>query len=230
MSQGIHTTPVRLLAASAAAIALAFAALFVFAPPASAHDELIASDPAADSTVEGLPSVLTLTYSAYIASDAGASEVAVTDASGTSLTDGAPTVDGAVLTQPLTGSASGAITVLWKVVSSDGHPISGEFTFTATAAPQPEPTASNSAEPSESAEPTPIAAPVTPEATASPIAEDPNMAAVDMRPWYIAGIVLLIAVAGSVLYLTISRRRRDQALAATDPTAENPGSDTPTER
>ena len=58
-----------------------------------------------------------------------------------------PLVEGTVVTQPLSGAASGLVTVLWKVVSSDGHPISGEFGFTVTAPPTPTPTAT--ATPSE---------------------------------------------------------------------------------
>nr|BFF11089.1 hypothetical protein GCM10025699_23920 [Microbacterium flavescens] len=78
----------------------------------------------------------------------------MTDASGTSLLDGAPTAQDNVLTQPLAGEASGEITVLWKVVSSDGHPISGEFAFTVAPAPTPTDTATPTPTPTESTEPT----------------------------------------------------------------------------
>ena len=70
-----------------------------------------------------------------------------------------PTAQDNVLTQPLEGTASGVITVLWKVVSSDGHPISGEFSFTATGAPTPTPTQTATPTvtptPTETVEPTP---------------------------------------------------------------------------
>ena len=129
-----------------AAIALAGASVFLVAAPASAHDELVSTDPAAGAAVDALPAQLTLTFSGELATDPGATELQVTDAAGTSLANGDPVVADTTVTQPLAGAASGAITVLWKVVSSDGHPISGEYTFTVTApAPSPTPTPTPSA-------------------------------------------------------------------------------------
>ena len=207
---------------------LALAALVVLpASPAHAHDELLGSDPAADSTVEGLPAALTLTFSGAIATDDGASEVAVTDASGAALVDGAPTAQDNVLTQPLTGEASGEITVLWKVVSSDGHPISGEFSFTV-----------NAPAPTETATPTPTVTPSTEptqEPTASPSASAPpaDDASGDAWPWVIAGIVALL-VAGAIVYLLVSRSRREKELAANRERAlggtPGPGSEPPAEQ
>ena len=130
MSHTIHTSLRARLGALAATLLVAFGLAFASASPAQAHDELIGTDPAKDATVDALPAELTLTFSAAISGEDGASIVEVTDAAGTALTDGAPSVPDNVLTQPLAGEASGAVTVLWKVVSSDGHPISGEFTFT----------------------------------------------------------------------------------------------------
>jgi methionine-rich copper-binding protein CopC len=144
MSQGIHTSPFARAAALVAAFLVAFAVLVLPASPAHAHDELLGSDPAADSTVDDLPAQISFTFSGAIATDEGASEVSVTDAAGTEFADGTPTAQDNVLTQPLAGAASGELTVLWKTVSSDGHPISGEFAFTVSggAAPtDPEPTA-----------------------------------------------------------------------------------------
>ncbi len=190
-----------------AALLLALLAVLAIPSPASAHDELLGSDPAQDSTVDALPDQLTLTFSGAIATEEGASEVSVTDASGTELADGAPTAQDNVLTQPLDGEASGAVTVLWKVVSSDGHPISGEFSFTVAGAPTPTTTAS----------PTPTAtrtiAPAPTETTAPTPTPGPPASAADMTPWIIAGIVLLLLVIAAIVYLVASRSRREKALA-----------------
>lgn len=140
MSQGIHTSPLARACALVAAFLVALAVLVLPAAPASAHDELLGSDPAADSTVNGLPAQISFTFSGAIATDEGASEVSVTDAAGTEFADGAPTAQDNVLTQPLAGAASGELTVLWKAVSSDGHPISGEFAFTVSGGAAPAPT------------------------------------------------------------------------------------------
>ena len=211
-SQRIHKLRRARPFAVLAAAALAAASVLLATAPASAHDELVSTAPAAGSTLETLPAELTLTFSGVLATDAGTSEVAVTDAAGTSLADGAPVVADTVLTQPLTGEASGVVTVLWKVVSSDGHPISGEFSFTVTA-PAPTETATPTPTQSETAAPT---AEPTPTATPAPPAGDETT---DLRPWFIGALLLLLAVAGAVMYLLISRARRERALAAGSRTA-----------
>lgn len=100
------------------------------AAPAVAHDELIGTEPAPDATVATLPEELVLTFSGVLLDDAGATAVAVVDSSCASLTAGEPVLDGTKLTQPVTPGADGVVTVQWRVVSSDGHPISGEYAFT----------------------------------------------------------------------------------------------------
>lgn len=204
-------------------LVLAFVAFFATASPAQAHDELVGTDPAAGSTLDALPAQLTLTLSAQIAPDAGASEVQVTDAAGNSLVDGAPSVQDNVLTQPLAPGldrVAGAITVLWKVVSSDGHPISGEFSFTVTGTPGPttEPTPTETTETTEPAEPSPTTDP-------TPIEEYPDMTVdwgatllVNLFPVLVAAAVIAVIV---VAIVAARRRRRG-------PT--DPGSGTPADQ
>jgi len=221
-SQGIHTAraPRRLALAGAL---IAFVALLAPASPAQAHDDLLGSDPAADAQLDALPAQLTLTFTAEIAPDEGASEVQVTDAAGASLVAGAPSAQGNVLTQPLEGTASGAITVLWKVVSSDGHPISGEFGFTVTTPPTPTPTETTTPSPTptatvaptESASPSPTAAPADGGSTA--------------LPWVFFALIA-VAVAGGVTYLLVSRARREKALAEASPPGPQPDSETSADR
>lgn len=201
----------RALGAALAALLLSAGGLAI-AAPASAHDELVSSDPADGATLDAAPEALTLTFSANINAEPSATEVQVTDAAGTALA-GTPAVLDNVLTVPVDaaeGEASGAITVLWKVVSSDGHPISGEFAFTVNApAPTATPSATASAEPSASADPSATPEPSETE-IAPPMDEDSTFG--EVWPW-IVGLVLFAAVGGAVLYLLVSRSRREQALA-----------------
>lgn len=223
MSQTIHKPQLARVWALLAALLVIFALTVAAASPAHAHDALQGSDPAAGSTLDALPAQLTLTFSAEIADDEGASVVEVTDAAGTTLVAGAPTAHDNVLTQPLEGAASGAVTVLWKVVSSDGHPISGEFSFTVAGAPAPTPTATGTTTPAptETSEPTPTAAP-TPTVTSEPAASD----GAGVLPWAIAGL-LALALVGAIVYLLVSRSQREKALAAppAGTTREAPGPD-----
>ena len=209
MSHRVHKRLSAPVSALVAALLVAFAVVLGTASPAHAHDELLGSDPAANATIDALPGQLTLTFSAEIADDEGASVVEVTDAAGTALAAGTPVVRDNLVTQALSGEASGAVTVLWKVVSSDGHPISGEFSFTVTAAPTPTaaPTETTAPTPSATAAPSETATP-TPTVTSEPAASDGSSA----LPWVIAG-VLLVALIGAVVYLLVSRSRREKALA-----------------
>lgn len=224
MSQGIHTRSLARPLALVAAFFIAFAILVLPASPAQAHDELLGSDPAADSTVDTLPAQISFTFSGIIATDDGASEVSVTDAAGSELADGAPTAQDNVLTQPLAGEASGVLTVLWKTVSSDGHPISGEFTFTVSGGPSPTPTPTPTPEPTQTTEPTP-----TPSASGTPSGGDSTFA--DVWPWVVGGL-LIAGLGGAVVYLLVSRARREKELAANRERAlqgaSGPGSEPPT--
>ncbi|MBD7958071.1 copper resistance protein CopC [Microbacterium sp. Sa4CUA7] len=209
MSQGIHLSLTRRLAAVAAAIGLGLAAVLVTAVPASAHDELLVSDPADGASVEALPEEITLTFSAFPLDEPGATIVEVTDATGTDLTSGDPIVDGTQVTQALEGAATGVVSVLWKVVSSDGHPIDGEFTFT-VAGGDPTPSATAPAEPSDTAEPTAddSTAP-TDEVTATPAPAADGDESSPALVWTIA-VVVLAALVAAVTYLIVSRSRRDR--------------------
>jgi methionine-rich copper-binding protein CopC len=211
---------VRPLFAVVAALFLA-AAMLLVAPPAQAHDELLSADPAADTSVEAMPEALTLTFSGLISSEPAATEVQVTDAAGTSVVAGDPSVQDNVVTQPLSPDATGDITVLWKVVSSDGHPISGEYSFTVTA-PAPTETAepTTSAEPTQTAEPTESAeATETASATPSPEASADQDSSSAAWPWIVGGVVVAGIVA-AILYLVISRSRQKRALAESHPHTE----------
>jgi len=212
----------RSIAPFALAVTLITAFLVLFtAHPASAHDSLVASDPAADSTVDTLPTELTLTFSAKLIDGDGATEVVVTDPTGASVTDGPATVDGAMVTQPLaTAADAGSYHVIWKVVSSDGHPTSGEFSFTvatgtATAAPtaDPTPTAAPSEEatsPASSSEPTPSSTDGTP-------ADRDSFLGV--LPWIIV-LVVGVAGAGAIVAVLMARARRNGPEADSDAAAE----------
>ncbi len=109
-----------------AAIGLTTAALFGSATPAQAHDQLI--DSAIEQSDSGEATALRFTYSNNVL-DMG-TEVLVTDADGTDATKGDPTVSGRdVITELDAPLSDGSYRVVWRVVSSDGHPIDGGFSF-----------------------------------------------------------------------------------------------------
>lgn len=218
----MNTTALRRpLAPAALAAALLAAFLVLFSPmSASAHDALVSSNPEADSTVETLPAEIVLTFSADLITGDGATEVQVTDAAGTLVTDGAAVTEGATVTQPLAeGGEAGTYQVVWKVVSSDGHPTSGEFSFTTTAGA---PSASPSPEVTATATPETTAAPApSTTATTAPAADDENPASAALI-WVLAIIGLLVLAAAVTAAVVLSKRRRSAA--------PSPDSDAPAAR
>ncbi|TDD30405.1 copper resistance protein CopC [Actinomadura sp. KC06] len=122
-----RTTAGRLAAARLAAGSLAVGTILAMsATPASAHTALTAANPKKGSSVAS-PSQIVLTYTETVRLP----RVILTDASGKQHQAGtAKAVDNKV-TQPVTGALpNGKYTVGWRVVSVDGHPVSGSYKFT----------------------------------------------------------------------------------------------------
>ncbi|PRA83501.1 copper resistance CopC family protein [Microbacterium sp. MYb66] len=124
-------SPVRRIAAG---LALATVATFAIATPASAHDQLISSTPAADERLTTPPESITMTFSGELLvldeSSTGA-VVLVVDSSGKDWVAGDVTVAGRTVTAALApGMPSAGYQVRWQVVSEDGHPIAGVVPFT----------------------------------------------------------------------------------------------------
>jgi copper resistance protein C len=155
---------------------------------AQAHERLTASEPAADAVLPAVPPRVLLTFSGNVVDPAPTLELL--DAAGAQVPGGEPVVEGATVALPLPeGLPNGAYTVQWRIVSSDGDPVSGDFAFTVaapvTAAPPPSASPSSS---EASAAPSP--------ADASPVGAvaggDPSVG-----PWLVGGAValaLLVAV------------------------------------
>lgn len=197
----------------AIAATLLAAALVLLSPlSASAHDALVSSSPAADESVEKVPAELTLTFNAKVIDGEGATEVVVTAPDGTSITDGAATVDGAIVTQPLQGAGpAGEYRVIWKVVSSDGHPTSGEYSFTVTVGDDALATAEPTAAPTTAAPTTEqTAEPEATEATSVPVTDSGESSSASAWIWALAigGILLVVAL---IVWYVMHARKNDPA-------------------
>lgn len=101
------------------------------ASPAAAHDVLVGSSPEDGATVTEAPDAVTLTFNNAI-QDRFA-QVAVLDADETPVQEGEAQVSGPTVTQPIGELPDGDYTISYRIVSSDGHPVSGELTFTVSA-------------------------------------------------------------------------------------------------
>jgi methionine-rich copper-binding protein CopC len=100
--------------------------------PAQAHDELVSTNPADRATVAVMPAQIVLTFAE--AAEKVGSQVIVKGPGG-DVAVGTPVFSGVTVTQDVQpGAPAGSYTVLWRVTSDDGHPVSGTFGFTAAAA------------------------------------------------------------------------------------------------
>ena len=114
-----------------AVIATFFVALTLMALPASAHTVLISANPAANATIDALPSTISLTFAEELISIGGSNSISVLDSSGTEITTGGPEVAGAILSIKInTSEVTGLFKVNYRAVAADGHVINGEYEFT----------------------------------------------------------------------------------------------------
>lgn len=100
---------------------------------ASAHDSLVASDPASGSTVTLDPGTVSLTFNEPLLALGGETNgfaIVVTAPDGRFQESGCITVADTVASTTVALGAAGTYTVVWQVVSSDGHATSGTYTFT----------------------------------------------------------------------------------------------------
>jgi methionine-rich copper-binding protein CopC len=138
----------------ARAAAVLAAALLVLlwggAAPAWAHSSLISSSPAADSVLAQPPDRVELVFNEEIRDFQPKLAITVGTADPVEVT---PTVDGATVRADLTGlglaTGSDGTPMAWKigyrVVSADGHPVSGLIPFSVGDGPAPSPVASAAA-------------------------------------------------------------------------------------
>lgn len=99
---------------------------------ASAHDSLESSDPAADSSITADPGTVTLAFNDDLLSLGTSSDgfaIQVVDSEGLHYESGCVSIAGAQTTAPVALGDAGGYVVLWQVVSSDGHPTSGQYEF-----------------------------------------------------------------------------------------------------
>jgi copper resistance protein C len=96
--------------------------------PAHAHTTLVSSTPADAGRLDTAPATVELVFSEPV--DPRLVTVVVTSADGAQWQDGAPVVSEAVVSQAVRPLANaGDYTVAYRVVSSDGHPVTGELRF-----------------------------------------------------------------------------------------------------
>lgn len=108
--------------------AIATLALLGSAGPALAHNVLVSSDPAAGAVLDTAPEKVTFTFDQPIENFDPA--LKVFGPGGNDFTTAAPTVVGSSIWAPMAAGPAGEYRAVFRIVSSDGHPVTGEVTFT----------------------------------------------------------------------------------------------------
>lgn len=178
---------------------IALLVAFSLIVPALAHSQLVDSDPADGATLDTTDTV-SLTFNEDINPDFVT--LVVTDPAGDDVTDGDPAVDGPVLTSSIKPTANGAHTVTYRVVSQDGHTVSGTVTFTLTGVPTPEPTPT----PTQTATPEPAETPTPVATTDEPVAEGSGFT-LSLGVGLTLGVLALAAVGAFVGYRAARQNR-----------------------
>lgn len=183
-----------------------FAALFLMstsfigaAVPASAHADLVSTDPADGAVLQGAPESITLNFNSKILE--GLAELAVTNSVGELVTgivaESAQTTTTALWPVDLPGDT---YKVAYRIVSEDGHPITGAFSFSYPALETTAPSESASADPQVTAMQTPSAesAPAIPVSSESST-ESPSESG-SMLVWVLGFLALALVVAGYFIW------------------------------
>lgn len=120
-------------------LAAATVAAAVAAPPsAGAHASLVGASPDANRVAPHAPGQLALTFSEVV--EPRFAVISLTDTRGRQWARGAPgrsAVDPRTITRPVKRLRPGWYLVYWRVISADGHPVRGAFTFAVGPGPGP---------------------------------------------------------------------------------------------
>ncbi|MFN3538586.1 MAG: copper resistance protein CopC [Rhodococcus sp. (in: high G+C Gram-positive bacteria)] len=149
--------------------------------PAAAHATLQSSNPAENSVLDAAPDEVTLTFNQSVQSNFATVTVVGSDGMDWAASD--PVIDGSTVTVDLDGlGAGGEFTIGYRVVSADGHPITGSIPFQVT-----------SSSPTSAAP----AAPATTETTPTAVEETDN----GFPLWPIGAAVAVVGAAGVLFAL-----------------------------
>jgi len=205
------------------ALAVTTATVFVvsvtMAPTASAHADLQVSTPEDGESLQIAPEEIRLTFSEELFEELV--EISILDADGdlysTIGVEQTPPPGTDVIFPWPTQAPPGEYSIAYRVVSADGHPVTGTISFS-YAATAPEPSTPEPA-PSDSTPSAESSTPATSPAASSPIASAPSSSSATESstssstdsssgtPLVILGVVLLLGVIATSAIIVRARRR-----------------------
>jgi len=114
---------------------LVLCAVLLITSPTSAfaHGEMVRAFPAADSNVPTAPTEVSIEFDGklQVLGNATINTITIKDDKGQIISEPISTVEGMKITSKLTSlEVTGLISVSYRIVSEDGHPVEGEYSFT----------------------------------------------------------------------------------------------------
>lgn len=195
--------------ALAATTAMVFLLSVLMAPTGSAHADLQVSTPEDGESLRVAPEKIRLTFSEELFEELV--EISILDAAG----DLYSTIEVEQTPPPGTGvifpwppqAPPGEYSIAYRVVSADGHPVTGTISFS-YAATTPEPSSSDSTMSAQSS--TPASSPTASAPSASPTNESSTSSSTDSSsgtPLVVLGVVLLLGVIAASAIIVRARQR-----------------------
>ena len=195
--------------ALAATAAMVFLLSVLMAPTGSAHADLQVSTPEDGESLRVAPEKIRLTFSEELFEELV--EISILDAAG----DLYSTIEVEQTPPPGTGvifpwppqAPPGEYSIAYRVVSADGHPVTGTISFS-YAATTPEPSSSDSTPSAQSS--TPASSPTASAPSASPTNESSTSSSTDSSsgtPLVVLGVVLLLGVIAASAIIVRARQR-----------------------
>jgi methionine-rich copper-binding protein CopC len=114
-------------------LVLAIASLFAFPVAAFAHGEMVQATPAVDSNVLTAPSEVSIEFDGklQIIGNTNVNSIEVTDNQGQLISSPTSVVEGNKISTKLQlTDITGLVSVHYRIVSEDGHPVEGDYSFT----------------------------------------------------------------------------------------------------
>jgi len=183
---------------------------FVSTVPAFAHAALTGSSPTNKATVTEISEVSVTANEELldIGKNAEGFVLTVRDADDHFYGDGCVVVDGDTASMPIALTEPGRYRVSYRIVSNDGHPIEGSysFTFSGIDGTEPAPAFAERPECGVTQEPIPVAVPTDEPTVIAPSPSTETDTGADLAPWIGVGGVALLGGAVWVLFRTLGRR------------------------
>lgn len=200
----------RRLAYATATLLIGAAAVLGIAGPAQAHNYLVSSTPSAGQVLTKLPSrfsVITNDVLLNVGHGAGFG-MQIRDAKGLYYGDGCVAVKGAGISTKAALGAPGGYTIVWQVISTDGHPVGNQFDFSWSPSDATTPSPGSKTPPNCHGTADPNAAGPVASAPSGPTnADTVDQGTLDAVLW-IGGALLAVGIAVVVTILAVTRKKR----------------------